>query len=155
MGRKLKQNEHNASIYFRINDEDTWAMIDKLMTLPCYANSRAALLNDALAYGLPKLIDAKFGEVKLEYADEPRPQEIMTVPDERIELMIRLMQEIVMNTTISKSLICSLFNAKNKELQEQVVSPRNFECGYMLDTPNFMMKYEVDMLNAMDDDDDD
>ncbi|MCH5157784.1 MAG: hypothetical protein J1F33_01180 [Clostridiales bacterium] len=120
-----------------------------------YYKSFNQLANDALRLGLPLLLESKLDTtIRLEENHpDPRPQKIMTVPDERIELMIRLMQEIVMNTTISKSLICSLFNAKNKELQEQVVSPRNFECGYMRDTPNFMMKYEVDMLNAMDDDD--
>ena len=143
----------NTRQYISVNEVDMLRIIEQLLP---YYKSFNQLANDALRLGLPLLLESKFDTtIRLEEEyNEPRPQEIMTVPDERIELMIRLMQEIVMNTTISKSLICSLFNAKNKELQEQVVSPRNFECGYMRDTPNFMMKYEVDMLNAMDDDDD-
>ena len=144
----------NTRQYISVNEVDMLRIIEQLLP---YYKSFNQLANDALRLGLPLLLESKLDTtIRLEEEhNEPRPQEIMTVPDERIELMIRLMQEIVMNTTISKSLICSLFNAKNKELQEQVVSPRSFECGYMRDTPNFMMKYEVDMLNAMDDDDDD
>ena len=143
----------NTRQYISVNEVDMLRIIEQLLP---YYKSFNQLANEALRLGLPLLLESKLDTtIRLEEEhNEPRPQEIMTVPDERIELMIRLMQEIVMNTTISKSLICSLFNAKNKELQEQVVSPRNFECGYMRDTPNFMMKYEVDMLNAMDDDDD-
>ena len=144
----------NTRQYISVNEVDMLRIIEQLLP---YYKSFNQLANDALRLGLPLLLESKLDTtIRLEEEhNEPRPQEIMTVPDERIELMIRLMQEIVMNTTISKSLICSLFNAKNKELQEQVVSPRSFECGYMRDTPNFMMKYEVDMLNAMDNDDDD
>ena len=69
MGRKLKQEEHNPSIYFQIFDEDIWLMLDKLMTLPKYAKSRTSLINNALAYGLPKLIEDEFGEKTLN--DEP------------------------------------------------------------------------------------
>ena len=72
MGRKLKQSEHNPSIYFQIFDEDIWLMLDKLMTLPKYAKSRTSLINNALAYGLPKLIADEFGEKTLN--DEPNEQ---------------------------------------------------------------------------------
>jgi len=70
MGRKLKQHAHNASIYFQIFDDDIWQMIDRLMELPKYAKSRTSLLNNALAYGLPKLIEDEYGEKIL--CDEPR-----------------------------------------------------------------------------------
>ena len=159
MGRKLKHHDHKASIYFQIFDESLWQMIDKLMTLPHYANSRTSLLNNALAYGLPKLIDAEFGEVKLE--EEPPSQREMDVArieraiDVRTDLLARLLQEVIMNTTISKSLVCSLFNAKNAELNDKPLSGKRFDEGGLRYTPNCMEQYEINRLNGMDDDDDD
>ena len=75
MGRKLKQSEHNASIYFRLRDEENWQMIDRLMTLPHYANNRASVLNNALSYGLPKLIEDEFGEKTLNAEPYEQPME--------------------------------------------------------------------------------
>ena len=161
MGRKLKQSEHNPSIYFQIFDEDIWLMLDKLMTLPKYAKSRTSLINNALAYGLPKLIADEFGEKTLN--DEPneqpteKPTERITevVQDERIDEVVRLLQEVVMDTHISKSLVCSLFNAKSAELNGKPLSAVKFDSGAMRDTPTCMTKYEIDRLNEMDGEDDD
>lgn len=159
MGRKLKQHAHNASIYFQIFDEDIWLMIDRLMTLPKYAKSRTSLINNALAYGLPKLIEDEFGEKTLcdEPNDQPTEKSVVQVQsevsDERIDLMVRLLQEIVMNTGISKSLICSLFNVKSAELRGKPTSAEKFDSGAMRDTPTCMTKYEIERLNEMDEED--
>lgn len=160
MGRKLKQSAHNASIYFRLRDEENWQMIDRLMTLPHYANNRASLLNNALSYGLPKLIEDEFGEKTLtdDSCEQPteKPTERISsesVHDERISEVVRLLQEVVMNTTISKSLVCSLFNAKSAELNGKPLSAKKFDGGAMRDTPTCMTKYEIDRLNEMDEDD--
>lgn len=86
--------------------------------------------------------------------EEQRPQviEVKTISDERIAEMVRLLQEIVMNTTISKSILCSLFNAKSSELKDKPIPVEKFDSGAMRDTPTCLTKYEVDMLNAIDDD---
>lgn len=158
MGRKLKQHAHNASIYFQIFDEDIWRMIDKLMALPKYAKSRTSLLNNALAYGLPKLIEEEFGGIKL--CDEPdeQPTEKSVVPirsekipEERIDQILRLLQEIVMNSNINKSLLCSLFNEKTEELKRTNLMD-TFQRGGFRDTPDYLAKYEIDALNAIDED---
>ena len=158
MGRKLKQTDHNASIYFRLRDEDNWRMIDRLMTLPQYENNRASVLNKALSYGLPMLIDAEFGEKTLNEEPYEQPTEKVTERttesdrDERIDLLIRLLQETVMNTGISKAVVCSLFNAKSAELNGKPLTAKMFDSGAMRDTPTCLTKYEVERLNEMDDD---
>lgn len=160
MGRKLKQQDHNASIYFRLRDEENWQMIDRLMTLPQYANNRASVLNNALSYGLPKLIEAEFGEKTLTAENDEQPTEKSAVrisapiADERIDLIVRLLQEIAMTTTIGKSLVCSLFNAKSAELKGKPLTAEKFDSGALRDTPTYMTKYEVERLNEMDEDDD-
>lgn len=161
MGRKLKQTEHHPSIYFQIFDEDIWLMLDKLMTLPKYAKSRTSLINNALAYGLPKLIEDEFGEKTLndepyeQPTEKPTVQKVEVVHDERIDEVVRLLQEIITDTHISKSLVCSLFNAKCAELNGKPPLAVKFESGAMRDTPTCMTKYEIDRLNEMDEEDDD
>ena len=73
--------------------------------------------------------------------------------DEHIAEVVRLLQEIIMNTTISKSLVCSLFNAKSAELKGKPPSAIKFDSGAMRDTPTYMTKYEIDRLNEMDEED--
>ena len=58
-----------------------------------------------------------------------------------------------MNTGISKSLICSLFNVKSAELRGKPTSAEKFDSGAMRDTPTCMTKYEIERLNEMDEED--
>ena len=149
----------NSRQYISVSDCDMLAQIAKL--LPFY-KSFNALANDALAYGLPILIEKKFGEVKYGDEEQQRPQQneqtlhiVERIVDERADKIARLLQEVIMNTTISKSLVCSLFNAKNAELNGKPLSGQRFDEGGLRYTPNCMEKYEVDRLNEMDGDEDD
>lgn len=140
----------NTRQYISITDCDMLEIIEKL--LPNY-KSFNRLVNDALQYGLPMLLESKLGDqVRLEEEQRPQAIEVKTVSDERIAEMVKLLQEIVMNTTISKSIVCSLFNAKSAELKGKPIPAEKFDSGAMRDTPTCLTKYEVDMLNAMDDD---
>lgn len=139
----------NTRQYISVTDCDMLEIIEKLLP---YYKSFNRLINDALQYGLPLLLESKQDNtVRLE---EQRPQviEVKTISDERIAEMVRLLQEIVMNTTISKSILCSLFNAKSSELKDKPIPVEKFDSGAMRDTPTCLTKYEVDMLNAIDDD---
>ncbi len=140
----------NTRQYISVTDCEKLELIAKLLP---YYKSFNRLVNDALQYGLPMLLKNKLGDhVRLEEEQRPQTIEVKTVPDERIAEMVTLLQEIVMNTTISKSIVCSLFNAKSVELKGKPLSVEKFDSGAMRDTPTCLTKYEVDMLNAMDDD---
>lgn len=147
----------NSRQYISITDCNLLEQIGKL--LPLYKTFNR-LANDAFAYGLPKLIDVKFGEKTLDDEPNARSEENPSVrvsaaiPDERIDLMIRLLQEIAMTATIGKSLACSLFNAKSAELKGKPLTAEKFDSGALRDTPTYMTKYEVERLNEMDEDDD-
>lgn len=141
----------NTRQYISVNDVDMLAMIERLLP---YYKSFNQLVNDALQLGLPKLLENKLDKtVRLDEQSRPQQIEVITVPDERIYEMIRLLQEVVMNTFISKSLLCSLFNAKNMELNDKPVPAQQFANGAMRDTPTCLAKYEVNMLNEIDGDD--
>ena len=157
MGRKIHETDHKASIYFRLRDEDNWLMLDKLMTLPQYEKNRAKLINDALSLGLPALIEMKFGEVL--YPDEPEPMEekmedkseenIAKAVDPSLKEIISLLNEIVINTSLGKSMLCGLFNAKELEVKGNVIRPDKFSRGQYNDTPDCLFDAEIDMLKDL------
>lgn len=140
----------NTRQYISVNNVDMLAMIEKLLP---YYKSFNQLANDALQFGLPKLLESKLDNaVRLDEEQRLQAIEVKTVPDERVAEMIPLLQEIIMNTSISKAVVCSLFNAKSAELKGRPLSAEKFDSGAMRDTPTCLTKYEVDMLNAIDDD---
>ena len=105
----------NTRQYISITDCYMLEIIEKLLP---YYKSFNRLVNDALQYGLPVLLESKQDNtVRLEEEHRPQAIEVKTVSDDRIAEMVKLLQEIVMNTTISKSIVCSLFNAKSEELK--------------------------------------
>ena len=95
MGRKLKQQDHNASIYIRLRDEDNWQIIDRLMTLPQYQTNRAKLINDALSIGLPVLLEQRFGKVIYKEEQEPTFVKTENPSDEKLAKAIEDMSEEV------------------------------------------------------------
>ena len=156
MGRKINETDHKAAIFFRLRDEDNWEMLSKLMTLPQYQKNRAKLINDALSIGLPALIEMKFGEVK--YIDEPEIKtEPETVPKEIISSsadgspkeIISLLNEIVINTSLGKSMLCGLFNVKELEQKGIPVRADKFSRGQYNNTPDCLFGEEIDMLKDL------
>ena len=156
MGRKINQTDHKASIYFRLRDEDNWDMLEQLMTIPIYQKNRAKLINDALSIGLPALIQMKFGEVK--YIDEPEIKAVYEEPpkenisssaDSNQKEIISLLNEIVINTSLGKSMLCGLFNAKELEQKGIPVRADKFSRGQYNSTPDCLFDEEIDMLKDL------
>ena len=152
MGRKLKQNEHKASIYFRLRDEDNWLIIDRLMTLPEYERNRAKLLNDALSIGLPLLLEEKEnGKITLPAVNEDsvpiriRRRKGSVADDKEIK---GLLSEIVMNSSLNKSMLSALFNLKEKEISNPILAGR-FKHGELNNIPDCLFDTQIDMLKEI------
>ena len=152
MGRKLKIQDHNASIYFKLKDEQKWEMVERLMTLPKYQHSRTALINDALDYGLPILIKEGFCE-DLELDDEYVPYEPNggneTLTAEQGVDIIELLKQTNLNASIAKSILCSLFHVKLYELKNRKNITGDFEKGNLQVIPDYLQKYVVQVMNKM------
>lgn len=96
--------------YIRITDQSLWEIIDEIMTLPQYQNSFNKVINDALFYGLESLRQSLFGEARIEEIPG-QPQAPQSAEDEFYFKVVALLKEIVVNMTMNKSMLCSLFNA--------------------------------------------
>lgn len=154
MGRKLNQKDHKASIYFRLRDEDNWCIIDKLMCLSEYEKNRAKLLNDALTIGLPILLKEKVNVKKITLAKEPkesiavRGSAIPNSYESDNKEIRRLLSEIVINTSLNKSMLSGLFNLKENEIANFTVKKR-FSEGFFNNIPNCLFDAEIDMLKEV------
>ena len=147
----VKNTDKKTRKFISIPDMEKWELIDKLAELPKYEKSFNKIINDALDYGLPLLIKAEFGNIKdndgykMEEPPMDEPQkEVETYYrlDELLEELIGLVEEVILNATINKSLLCSLFNQKVQELSEGGFLGRSFKSGDMRDTPEYLETYE-------------
>ena len=148
----IKNTDKKTRKFISIPDMEKWELIDKLAELPKYEKSFNKIINDALDYGLPMLVKAEFGEVEKEnryvpeeplYENEPKKELDMYYRlDEFMEEIVGLMEEIILNVTINKSLLCSLFNEKVYELNRMSLLGKTFGNGDFRDTPEYLEAYE-------------
>ena len=145
MGRKIKFDKNCGSKFITIDDEKKCELIREIATVKRYESSFNAIVNDALAFGLPELHKRLFDKVQLDGEEKA-----VSVPKEYsvdafyFEL-IRLMKEIIANQVVEKRLICSIFNLLSL-WADGTRSGENFRKGFLKDTPDFIVKDEARLL---------
>lgn len=145
-----KKEKIGIQKHIRIEDMEIREQIDRIMELPEY-KSFNKVVNDALFYGLPVLCQKLFGEVALaqEESEPPSRRKKSGGRDEEFyALVTRLLRETVLNVTINKSILSSLFNAKILEYNGCRVRD-DFSQGLMSDTPDYLNSYEVAELKKL------
>lgn len=147
-----RKTDNRCRRYIRIEKASQWEMIDRLMTLPKYEKTFNGVIADALDCGLPILIEACFGSGELhfeEQAEEPNVKRMDGINEDYFSEVVKLLKEIILNETINKSILCSLFEARNLELNGERVSGKNFKEGKFRDTPAYLTKYELRALRDL------
>ena len=145
MGREINCDTNCGSKFITIDDEKKWELIREIATVKRYESSFNAIVNDALAFGLPELHKRLFDKVQLDGEEKA-----VSVPKEYsvdafyFEL-IRLMKEIIANQVVEKRLICSIFNLLSL-WADGTRSGENFRKGFLKDTPDFIVKDEARLL---------
>ena len=135
--------------HVRITDTGISDQIDRLMELPEY-KSFNKVINNALFYGLPKLTESIFGEVKLdEQPPRKEPLHFLYFDEKQFAIIVRLLKETILNVTINKSILSSLFHAKDFENNGLKVDPHKFEDGLLSDTPDYLNDYEIRGLKSL------
>ena len=150
--RGVRNTDRNTRKFISIPDMEKWELIDKLSALPQYQKSFNKIINNALDYGLPMLVKAELGEIKAgdgyiaieppEEKYERKEVETYYRLDELLSELIILVEEVIMNATINKSLLCSLFNTKLRELSGTPTRSEGFKSGDFRDTPDYLENYE-------------
>lgn len=147
--RGERNTDKNTRKFITIRDEGKWEQIEKLMTLPRYQKTFNQVINNALDYGLPELIKVEFGEVGISENETHENDRRERKDNEFYGEIIRLLGEIIINATINKSILSSLFEARRLELKGQAVSGNAFESGGFQETPEYIESYELCALKAL------
>ena len=152
MSKEQRKTENRQRRYIRITDEDMWAKIDKIMTLEKYSKSFNKVIVDALYFGLDDLISRLFETVEVV---EEKPVEtrlvrrVDGVNEEYFSEIVKLLKELIIDVTINKSILCSLFNEREKSLNRGNVSGKKVAEGRYAETPDYLSDYEIRSLRSL------
>ena len=136
--------------HIRITDSDLTDKINLLMKMPGYENFNK-VINDALYYGLPILAEKICGDAvtQEERAALKAPRKSGSKEEEFYALAVRLLRETVLNATINKSILSSLYNLMNDMLDSKSETTKRFESGLMSDTPAYLERYEAEGIKKL------
>lgn len=144
-----KVTDNRCRRYIRITDEESWRMIDEISTHDGY-NSFNKIINDALFYGLPILRDKVVGGMVTEEEKENlvAPRKSGNTDEEFYATLTRLLRETVLNVTINKSILSSLFNfISEMHSDEEIIKKLN--SGLFADTPEYLEKFEAEGIKNL------
>ena len=148
----MDEKEKGRSIEkrIRITDSVLNEQISRIMSLPGYRKSCNRVINEALFYGLPILCEKLFGEAALsEETAPPSIRKSVGLDEKSFAVIVKLLKETVLNVTINKSILSSLFHGKCLEYKGCRVDAANFEDGVISDTPDYLYEYEKDGLKKL------
>lgn len=147
---KNKQNFIGIEKHIRIADEEINDKINRVLELPEY-KSFNQVVNEALFYGLPILCEKLFGEVSLseEAAPPLQREKSESLDDKSFNVLVKLLKETVLNVTINKSILSSLFHDLGRINKVLNLDNEEYEQGLISDTPDYLYEYELEGLKKM------
>ena len=77
------------------------------------------------------------------------PRKSGSKEEEFYALAVRLLRETVLNATINKSILSSLYNLMNDMLDPKSETTKQFESGLMSDTPEYLERYEAEGIKKL------
>lgn len=124
-------------------------MIDEIATHDGY-NSFNKIINDALFYGLPILRDKVGGGMVTEEERNSlmQPRKSGSTDEEFYATLTRLLSETVLNVTINKSILSSLFNFISEKYSDEEII-KKFNGGQLADTPIYLEQFEVEGIKNL------
>ena len=145
-----KHEKIGVQRHIRIADSEMNAQIERLMEQHGYESANK-VINDALYYGLPILAEKVCGDAvtQEERAALKAPRKSGSKEEEFYALAVRLLRESVLNATINKSILSSLYNLMNDMLDPKSETTKQFESGLMSDTPAYLERYEAEGIKKL------
>ena len=150
--RGTRNTDRNIRKYITISENELWEYIEKIMELDEYKNSFNKVINKALMYGLPILYNSIFNTVEEKEENNSSIKmirKINGVDENYFSQITNLIKEVVLNVTINKSILCSLYGIKEIETEGHKVDIRKLKKGAYRDTPDYLIDYEINGLNEL------
>ena len=151
--RGVRNTDRNARKFITIEDDFKLEDIARLMEKDEYNGDFNKVINDALDYGLPQLLKVAYGEIEEDGLPSTEPQGYELIVNDfdgdKLAEIVDLLEEILLNATLNKSMVASLFNERTKQLGGQSVSPDSFQSGEISTTPPYRAEYERMVLDRV------
>ena len=147
---KKKEAEKSVDRHIRICDMTLLEQIDRIMQYPEF-KSFSKVINEALYIALPKILERLEGkeEITLPKAEPRRIPQPRAAEEEFYAMVVRLLKEVVMNVVINKSILSSLFHAKEYDNRGLRIDNELFANGLMSDTPEFLEDFEMQQMKKL------
>ena len=144
-----KITDNRCRRYIRITDEESWRMIDEISKGDGY-NSFNKIINDALFYGLPVLLDKVVGGMVTEEERNSlmQPRTSGSTQEKFYAVLTKLLSETILNITINKSILSSLYNFISEISQDEEIV-KKLNGGLLADTPEYLEQFEAEGIKNL------
>ena len=145
-----KREKIGVQRHIRIADSEMNEQIDRLTKQPGYESANK-VINEALFYGLPILAEKICGETVTREEREAltAPRKIGSREEKFYAVVVQLLREAVLNVTINKSILSSLYHEKSEEIAKDRDRANRFDSGLMSDTPEYLERYEEEGIKKL------
>jgi UDP-galactopyranose mutase len=147
--RGTRNTDRNTRKYITISENELWEYIDKIMELDEYKKSFNKVINKALMYGLPILYNSLFEMEEENKMSVQMIKKINGIDENYYSQITNLIKEVILNVTINKSILCSLYGIKEIETKGGKVDIKKIKKGAYRDTPDYLIDYEINGLNEL------
>ena len=136
--------------HIRIADSEMIEQIERITKLSGYESANK-VINEALFYGMPILYEKLTGGMVTEEERENlvAPKESGSPDEEFYATLTRLLKETVLNVTINKSILSSLFNFISEKYSGEQGIIQKFNNGLLADTPEYLEKFEAEGIKNL------
>ena len=151
-GDRLKEKHQKIGVqrHIRIADIEMIEQIERLTKLPGYESANK-VINEALFYGMPILYEKLTGGMVTEEEKEDlvAPRKSGSTDEEFYAALTRLLNETVLNVTINKSILLSLFNFISEKYSDEQGIIQKFNNGLLADTPEYLEQFEAEGIRNL------
>ena len=135
--------------HIRIADSEMIEQIERLTKFPGYESANK-VINEALFYGMPILYEKLTGGMVTEEERNSliQPRTSGSTQEEFYATLTRLLSETVLNITINKSILSSIYNLISETSQgEEII--KKFNNGLLADTPEYLEQFEAEGIKNL------
>ena len=136
--------------HIRIADSEMIEQIERLTKLPGYESANK-VINEAIFYGMPILYEKLTGGMVTEEERNSliQPRTSGSTQEEFYAVLTRLLRETVLNVTINKSILSSLYNFISEKYPDEQGIIQKFNNGLLADTPEYLEKFEAEGIKNL------
>lgn len=145
-----KREKIGVQRHIRIADSEMIEQIERLTKLPGYESANK-VINEAIFYGMSILYEKLTGGMVTEEERENlvAPKESGSTDEEFYATLTRLLSETVLNITINKSILSSLYNFISDKYSGEQGIIQKFNNGLLADTPEYLEQFEAEGIKNL------